>query len=133
MINDIDDLTKQLKDLKDRLKGENDQQYQEEIAMVEEAIQELQDQRNEMTKPAGSMTYRTRPRLKEEIQSLLFAMDGVPNRPTESQLERSVSLEVEAQEKEALLEKTKEEQMTRINESLAKLPTLNLKVKKGRS
>ncbi|NNF33425.1 MAG: hypothetical protein HKN68_04920 [Saprospiraceae bacterium] len=129
MINDIDIMKEQLTALKKRLKTEDGEKYKAEIEMIVEAYKELDDQRNELMRPPGSMNYRTRPRLREEILSILFAVDGTPAKPTEPQMERAVSLKVEAAEKSELLQQTKDEKMKRINEVLQAIPILDLRVK----
>jgi photosystem II stability/assembly factor-like uncharacterized protein len=129
MINDIDIMKEQLTALKKRLKTEDAEKYKNEIEMIVEAYEELDDQRNELMRPPGSMNYRTRPRLREEILSILFAVNGTPARPTQPQMERAVTLKQEAAEKSELLQQTKEGTMKRINEAVAAIPILDLRVK----
>ena len=129
MINDIDALKEQLTSLKKRLKSEDSEKYKTEIEMIVDAYKSLDDQRNELMRPPGSMNYRTRPRLREEILSILFAVDNTPAMPTTPQMERVVTLKEEAAEKGKLLEETKEGPLKRINEAVASLPILDLRVK----
>ncbi len=132
MINDIDALKEQLSNLKKRLKSEDAEKYENEIEKILKVYKELDAQRNELMRPPGSMNYRTRPRLREEIMSILFAIDRVPARPTASQLERSDTLVEESKEKTQLLEETKEGSIREINEILKLLPRLDMRVKSTR-
>lgn len=58
-------------------------------------VENLSLQRDELMRPQGSMNYRTCPRLREEILSILFALNDISAVPTKSQLERTLSLEQE--------------------------------------
>ena len=129
MINDIDALKEQLTNLKKRLKSDDPEKYGDEISKIVEVYKELDMQRDELIRPPGSMNYRTRPRLREEILSILFAIDRVPAKPTVSQVERSGTLLEETQQKEELLNQTKEGAIREINEVLKALPLLDLRVK----
>ncbi len=133
MINDIDALKEQLTNLKKRLKQEDGEKYKDEIEMIGKVHKELTLQRDELMRPPGSMNYRTRPRLREEILSILFVIDRVPAKPTVSQVERSNSLLEETIEKEALLNQTKEGAIREINEVLRALPLLDMRVKSERT
>ena len=129
MINDIDNLKDQLTNLKKRLKSEDGEKYKEEIKMIVDAYKELDNQRNELMRPTGSMNYRSRPRLREEILSMLFAVNGTPAKPTAPQMERAISLSEEAAEKNKLLQETKDGPIRRISEALEAIPILDLRVK----
>lgn len=129
MINHIDLLKEQLTTLKKRLKNEDSAKYEKEIKMIVDAYQELDKQRNELMRPAGSMNYRTRPRLREEILSILFAVNSTPAVPTAAQVQRAEDLRVEAAEKNQLLEATKQGPIQKINELLKALPPLDMRVK----
>ena len=133
MINDIDAIKEQLTNLKKRLKREDSDKFKEEVELITKTFKELDNQRNELIRPPGSMNYRTRPRLREEILSILFAIDRVPASPTKSQLERSESLAKEASEKDQMLEKTKNGPIKKINEILETLPPLDMRVKSNRT
>lgn len=129
MVNDIDGLTDELTNLKTRLEGEDQEQYKDQITNIKSVIDNLTSQRNELIRPPGSMNYRTRPRLREELLSILYQINEVPALPTASQLDRTKSLEEEVKEKDQLLEKTKQNKVREIIESLANLPLLNMRVK----
>ena len=132
MINDIDALKDQLTALKDRLKQEDEAQYKDEVEMIDKTMKDLTAQRDELMRPKGSMNYRTRPRLREEILSILFAIDSTPARSTAAQLERTETLYEEAIEKSNLLDETIEGPLKQINERLGSLPLLFRKVKSNR-
>ena len=58
-----------------------------------------------LMRPPPSMTYRQKPRLREEIRSLMSAIDNTTNPPTAPQIERIASLIKEVDEQEETLMK----------------------------
>lgn len=107
--------------------------YDSEIKMIREVYDELDLQRNELMRPPGSMNYRDRPRLREEIMSILFAIDRVPAKQTSSQIERSETLIQETVGKAKILEETKENAIRKINDLQKPIPMLNMRVKSTRA
>ena len=129
MINDIDGLTEELTNLKKRLTDEDKEKYEGQINNITEALENLTNQRNELMRPPGSMNYRTRPRLREEILSILYAINDVPAMPTKAQQDRSVSLKEELTQKAKQLEETKNKEVREIMTALESLPLINARVK----
>ena len=76
-----------------------------------------------LMRPPPSMTYRQKPRLREEIRSLMSAIDNTTNPPTAPQVERIASLikEVDEQEKTVLLN---ESDLLNLNRKLSSLPQI---------
>lgn len=130
LINDIDLLKDQLANLKSRLINEDSENYKDQIQMITDVYNNIDNQRNELMRPVGSMNYRTRPRLREEILSILFAINEVPATPTQSQIERTETLTTEFVEKQKQLEETKEKEVRELMETLEALPLLDLRVKR---
>ena len=97
MLNQMDAMQDQLKALKKRVKAEEGDQ-QTVLKEIDQVLEELVKQRNELTRPAPAMTYRQRPRLREEILSQMYSIDGTPAKPTGPQAARAVQL---TEEKEA--------------------------------
>ena len=109
LINDTESLTEQLTDLKKKLKqmngGGSDQPLMAEevplpeaanvLTAIDEATEEIEAFRNELKRPPPAMSYRQRPRLREEIRSLMFAINGATARPTTPQLLRLTQLQDE--------------------------------------
>ena len=76
-----------------------------------------------LMRPPPSMTYRQKPRLREEIRSLMSAIDNTTNPPTAPQIERIVSLikEVDEQEETIL---SNESELLNLNRKLSSLPQI---------
>ena len=76
-----------------------------------------------LMRPPPSMTYRQKPRLREEIRSLMSAIDNTTNPPTAPQIERIASLikEVDEQEETIL---SNESDLLNLNRKLSSLPQI---------
>ena len=76
-----------------------------------------------LMRPPPSMTYRQKPRLREEIRSLMSAIDNTTNPPTAPQIERIASLikEVDEQEETIL---SNESELLNLNRKLSSLPQI---------
>ena len=72
-----------------------------------------------------SMNYRQRPRLREEIRSLMRAIDNTTNPPKIPQLERIESLKAELIQHQKTME-TMEVQVKKINTSHSSIPQIIL-------
>ncbi|MCH8963022.1 MAG: hypothetical protein IH820_17345, partial [Bacteroidetes bacterium] len=95
LINDTESLTEQLTDLKKKLKQINREVGEapaaaEEVPLpeaadvltaIDDALEEIETFRNELKRPPPAMSYRQRPRLRAEIRSLMFAINGATARP----------------------------------------------------
>ena len=77
-------------------------------------------------RPPPSMGYRQRPRLREEIRSLMRAIDNTTNPPTIPQLERIESLKLELNNHQMEM-KNFEKSVNQINKSNA-CPTNNFEI-----
>jgi len=120
MINESDAVLRQLGELQKKLGQANDKATQD---LVKEAQQKLNNYRDEvLRRPPPSMGYRQRPRLREEVQELMYTVDGPEARPTTQQLSRVTELEKEVSEARALLQKILAEDIARINERVKDLP-----------
>ena len=76
-------------------------------------------------RPPPSMGYRQKPRLREEIKSLMRAIDMTTNPPTVPQLERIESLKVELNNHQMQM-KSFEKNINQINNINATLPQIIL-------
>lgn len=122
MVNTSESMLRQMDELQRKLRQANDKATQDQ---VNDAIKKLKEYRDEILKrPPPSMNYRIRPRLREEIQSLMSAIDEPQARPTNQQLERLRELEREVSEAKAILEKIISEDVQRINEKVKDLPQI---------
>ena len=79
-----------------------------------------------LMRPPPSMGYRQRPRLREEIKSLMRAIDNTTNPPTVPQLERIKSLKGELNNHQKEM-KAIEKSINEINSSNASLPQIILR------
>ena len=78
-----------------------------------------------LMRPPPSMGYRQKPRLREEIKSLMRAIDMTTNPPTIPQLERIESLKVELNNHQMQM-KSFEKNINQINNINATLPQIIL-------
>ncbi|MFQ5568164.1 MAG: hypothetical protein ACE5G0_00730 [Rhodothermales bacterium] len=109
LINDTDVLSEQLADLKKKLKQVNRTSGDPPLpagevllspeanvpAVIDQALQEIKAFRSELQRPPPGMSYRQRPRLREEIRSLMSAVNGATAPPTMPQRQRLEALQEE--------------------------------------
>ena len=76
-----------------------------------------------MMRPSPSMNYRQRPRLREEIRSLMRAIDNTTNPPTQPQQERIISLDAELRQHEQMW-KDIEMEIQKINTANESIPQI---------
>ena len=76
-----------------------------------------------MMRPPQSMNYRQRPRLREEIRSLMRAIDNTTNPPTQPQQERIISLDAELKQHEQMWKDT-EMEIQKINTANESIPQI---------
>jgi chromosome segregation ATPase len=108
--------------LKQKLESHN----QGDTSTVEVLHKELSDIKDlHLMRPSPSMNYRQRPRLREEIRSLMRAIENTTNPPTIPQLERIESLKAELIQHQKTME-TMEVQVKKINTSLSGLQQIIL-------
>ena len=91
---------------------------------IEDALAEVHAFRDELRRPPPSMNYRQRPRLRDEIRSLMFAIGGASARPTNPQLNRIEALEDETMEAMAAYDRLMNSRVQPLNEMLDALPQL---------
>ena len=75
--------------------------------------------------PPPGMNYRQRPRIREEIRSLMRAINGATAAPTQPQLDRLKQLREEYGEAEGVLNQIIETQIQKINDKAKDLPPIN--------
>lgn len=124
LLNESDLLLDQLKALKQRVKLEQnggDQTTMETLAQVWKKIEALRD---EWRRPPPNMSYRQRPRLREEILTLMYTIDGATARPTQSQMARVVQLEEETKAAKAAFDKVIRGEVAELNQRLKETPQL---------
>ena len=77
-----------------------------------------------LRRPPPRMTYRQRPRVSEEIRSLMFAIGGVTARPTEPQVTRMRQLRDEADSALVALDRIIDGQIRPLNQRLGSYPRI---------
>ena len=108
------------------LKEKLDSYNQGDTSTVEALHKELCGFKDErLMRPPPSMNYRQRPRLREEIRSLMRAIDNTTNPPTIPQLQRIESLKAELIQHQKTME-TMEVQVKKINTSHSSIPQIIL-------
>ncbi len=91
VLNGTDAMNGQLKELKGKLKDSisGDIDEDEANAKIKEAMKLITEFRDDdLKRPVDGLSYRQRPRLREELRSLMRAIDGTNARPTEPQILR---------------------------------------------
>lgn len=126
IIDDVISINIQLNDLQTKLKLLNNNKWESLIldtrALHENSLSFLNET---LKRPSPVMNYRQRPRLREEIRSLMRAIDNTTNPPTIAQNKRTTSLESEVKEAQKLLAEIKEK-VKAINKTSSQIPTIIL-------
>ena len=124
LINESETILAQLKSAKMALNGngmENTKAILEQLDQTWKEIEALQDQ---WKRPPPNMGYRQKPRLREEIRSLMFAIDGATAKPSESQMERTVTLKEETTAAVEAFEKVLNEDVAQLNLLMKSMPQI---------
>ncbi|MEM6804947.1 MAG: hypothetical protein AAF696_26350 [Bacteroidota bacterium] len=128
MINNSKTYHEQLKELKKKLKkSENkdfDQSLFEDIDAATKRISDLQD--DILKRPPPNMGYRQRPRLREEIRSLMRAVNGASAEPTQPQISRLEQLNEELSEAQAALQEIINKDIKTINDKAKNIPQISV-------
>lgn len=130
LINQYDDLSAQLASLKISAKSMEKTEGDALLEKVKMLTDQIKTERNELMRPPPNMGYRQKPRLREEILSLLYAIDGPEAKPTRAQLDRRVSLQTEVNEATSILERIVVEELPKINSLMGEIPRVGVKLKK---
>ena len=107
-----------------RTKFESNSKNKSQIIDTHDKLSAYKDEH--LMRPPPSMGYRQRPRLREEIRSLMRAIDNTTNPPTIPQLERIESLKLELNNHQMEM-KNFEKSVNQINNSNASLPQIILR------
>jgi len=128
MINDSKTYDTQLKELKKKLdKSESkdfDKSLFEDIKGAHKSISDLQD--DILKRPPPNMGYRQRPRLREEIRSLMRAVNSATAEPTQPQISRLEQLRGEVSDAQATLNQIINEQIQKINDKAKDIPQISV-------
>lgn len=142
IINDTEQLSKQLKDLQQKLKlagsmtngagtqgngGTGDAVH----AQIKSTLKDIEAFRDVLRRPPPSMNYRQKPQLSEEIRSLMRAIDGATARPTASQMLRLGELKQEVAAAQSQYDKLVVDEIAKINALVKDLPQVMVGVGKS--
>ena len=119
----IDKVSFSADQLEDLIKKLNDVSSQDSKDAMKIHKKILEHKFEFLMRPPPSMTYRQKPRLREEIRSLMSAIDNTTNPPTAPQIERIASLikEVDEQDETIL---SNESELLNLNRKLSSLPQI---------
>ncbi|MEL6661291.1 MAG: hypothetical protein AAFR36_32895, partial [Bacteroidota bacterium] len=129
IINNTNTSITQLEELRKRLDHSEgfDESLRDDIKDALERISDLQD--DVLKRPPPNMGYRQRPRLREEIRSLMRAINGATARPTQPQLHRLEQLSSEVAEAQALLDQIIATDIQQINDKAQQIPQISIGTK----
>ena len=119
----IDKVSFSADQLEDLIKKLNDVSSQDSKDAMKIHKKILEHKFEFLMRPPPSMTYRQKPRLREEIRSLMSAIDNTTNPPTAPQIERIASLIKEVDEQEATI-LSNESELLNLNRKLSSLPQI---------
>ena len=128
IINTTNTYQLQLKELAKKLehsKGQGmDASLMEDIASVTKQITEFQD--DILKRPPPAMNYRQRPRLREEIRSLMRAVNGAVAKPTQPQYARLTQLKGEVNAAQNTLNQIETTGIQKINDKAKNIPQISV-------
>lgn len=128
MINNTNTFQTQLQELKKKLDESKGQSFDESLYEdISNALKKLTDLEDDLLKmPPPGMNYRQRPRIREEIRSLMRAVNGATAKPTQPQLSRLEELGGEVDEAQGILNQIIQTEIQKINEKAKELPQISV-------
>ncbi len=124
LINETDGILSQMTAAKDRVQMKEDASDAQILALLDQAWDKIEALQDQLRRPPPSMSYRQKPRLREEIRSLMFAIGGAPAVPTQSQGARVVQLQEETSEAVRTLERIISNEIQMLNSQIGTLPPI---------
>ena len=128
VINNSNTYNTQLEELKKKLGHNNtqelDKSFFDDIDKALSKIAKVQD--DVLKRPPPSMTYRQRPRLREEIRSLMRAINGATAKPTQPQMSRLTQLKAEVREAFNAMNQIIASDIKEINERTKNVPQISV-------
>ncbi len=128
LINNTNTYKDQLAALHKKLKHNKGQDADGSLsADIEKAMKSIAEFRDDILKrPPPDMTYRQRPRLREEIRSLMRAINGAVATPTQPQLARLEQLKGEVSSAKSTLNSIRSTAIQGINDKAKTLPPISV-------
>ena len=128
MINNTKTYNNQLSELSKKLKSNEDQDFDktvyDDIDVVKDKLSDLED--DVLKRPPPSMNYRQRPRVREEIRSLMRAIDGATSKPTQPQLSRLDQLRGEVNDAQSTLDQIIANDIQKVNDKVKNVPQISV-------
>lgn len=121
MINGVESVKRQLSELEAKLDSNADAEL---LELVAEAGKESDEVLALLTRPPPAMTYRVKPRLREEIRTQMRAINNSVNAPTQPQVARLAQLREEKAEAHAAYDALISGVVAAINERTKAMPQL---------
>lgn len=133
LLNTTEQVVKQLDALQEKLRFDGGKKPEAPIQTlldeVAKAKSEVVALRNTLRRPPPAMSYRQRPELREEIRSLLSAINNAMARPTQQQEGRMSELETETEQAWATYTQIAEGPLAKLNEKVRALPAIATGIK----
>ena len=128
MINNTNTYLTQLKALKVKLEQNKEQNIEQSLVdEITGAIRKITDLQDDILKrPPPSMTYRQRPRIREEIRSVMRAVNSATAKPTQPQLARLTELKGEVNAAKSTLNSIINTEIKGINTKTANIPQISV-------
>ena len=120
MIGASNDLETQITNLKNALDDGNGDL---EVA-CSSALEEIEAFKDRLTYPPPRMGYRQRPRLREELRSLMRSITSMASRPTEAEMARLGELEVETAQAVAAFNRMLDTTIHDLNNNAGQFPRI---------
>ena len=127
MMNNTNTYITQLHELKSKLEHQKQNVDASLFDDIDKALKDISDLQDDILKrPPPSMTYRQRPRLREEIRSLMFAVNGAVAKPTQPQFARLNQLKGEVNDAKSILDQIVSTGIHAINEKTKNIPQVSI-------
>ncbi|SHG69052.1 WD40/YVTN/BNR-like repeat-containing protein [Flagellimonas flava] len=128
LINNTDTYMAQLKALKKKLEQSDSSNSDKALFDgIDEAMKNISALKDDILKrPPPAMTYRQRPRLREEVRSVLRAVNSATAGPTQPQRSRLEQLKGEVNTAQATLKRIIVEDIQKINEQTKDIPQVTV-------
>lgn len=126
MINQTEQLSQQLMELTNKLKVADAPVPADLMEQIDQAIKESDRIKYELRRPPPHMPYRQRPRLRGEIRSLMYSINGATAKPVSQQTGRLSELQSEAAAFAKELQELIDGPVSNINQQLKDLPQVTV-------
>ena len=130
VLNGTESVITQMSELKNKVKDSSSSDFDltEAEGKIKNVLHMVKEFRNdELKRPINGLGYRQRPRLREELRSLAWAVDGTSARPTNPQMLRMKELDEETEAVVRRYNSIVENEVAEINQILRNFPQVSVK------